>query len=111
MISYELNKNEVKIFCPNEKQETKISIEDFFGSLEKLKKINICENCVKDSIIETKIKKIYICNSCSNKKLCKKCFENHNLKHDINKIDKFDSTCQKHLSQYYGYCIDCKENI
>ena len=45
------------------------------------------------------------------KKLCKKCFENHNLKHDINKIDKFDSTCQKHLSQYYGYCIDCKENI
>ena len=111
MISYELNKNEVKIFCPNEKQETKISIEDFFGSLEKLKKINICENCVKDSIIETKIKKIYICNSCSNKKLCKKCFENHNLKHDINKIDKYDSTCQKHLSQYYGYCSDCKENI
>ena len=111
MISYDLNKNEVKIFCPNEKKETKISIEDFFGSLEKLKKINICENCVKDSNIETKIKKIYICNSCSNKKLCKKCFENHNLKHDINKIDKYDSTCQKHLSQYYGYCTDCKENI
>ena len=111
MISYDLNKNEVKIFCPNEKKETKISIEDFFGSLEKLKKINICENCVKDSNIETKIKKIYICNSCSNKKLCKKCFENHNLKHDINKIDKYDSTCQKHLSQYYGYCSDCKENI
>ena len=111
MISYDLNKNEVKIFCPNEKKETKISIEDFFGSLEKLKKINICENCVKDSNIETKIKKIYICNSCSNKKLCKKCFENHNLKHDINKIDKYDSTCLKHLSQYYGYCTDCKENI
>ena len=51
MISYDLNKNEVKIFCPNEKKETKISIEDFFGSLEKLKKINICENCVKDSNI------------------------------------------------------------
>ena len=111
MISYDLNKNEVKIFCPNEKKETKISIEDFFGSLENLKKINICENCVKDSNLETKIKKIYICNSCSNKKLCKKCFENHNLKHDINKIDKYDSTCQKHLSQYYGYCTDCKENI
>ena len=111
MISYDLNKNEVKIFCPNEKKETKISIEDFFGSLENLKKINICENCVKDSNLETKIKKIYICNSCSNKKLCKKCFENHNLKHDINKIDKYDSTCLKHLSQYYGYCTDCKENI
>ncbi len=41
MISYDLNKNEVKIFCPNEKKETKISIEDFFGSLEKLKKINM----------------------------------------------------------------------
>ena len=91
MISCNLNKNQIKIYCPKEKKETNVSIDIFFENIEKLKNFNLCENCRPESS-NINSKEIYICKNCSNKKLCKNCADNHNLKDEIIKIDKFDST-------------------
>jgi hypothetical protein len=82
----------------------------FFENIEKWKNFKLCEKCAPESS-NINSKEIYICKNCSNKKLCKNCADNHNFNDEVIKIDKFDSTCQIHLSQYFGYCDNCKENI
>ena len=46
MISCNLNKNQIKIYCPKEKKETNVSIDIFFENIEKLKNFKLCSRII-----------------------------------------------------------------
>ena len=69
-------------------------------------KCDLCEN-LKCEIIENKF---YICNTCKYK-LCPKCKDIHDEKHNIIDYEDNQFYCNIHYNKFKFYCEDCKKDL
>ena len=105
-MSLDLDKSEILLSCEKEGINKKISLKNFFDSMNKYKDFNCCQKCNEKNVSQ----KYYLCRTCSNKIICKKCYEKHNKDDNIETLNKIDSLCRKHFNQIESFCDICKEH-
>ena len=119
------------IICPQCKEISNISINDYRISLQECKNSHkikdilfnefeqtqfidqskiICDQCKKMKKSETFENTFYICYSCD-KFLCPLCKNFHNKEHNLIIYEQKDFTCYKHYESYISYCKKCKKDI
>ena len=106
LLSLDFNKNEIVINCSKEKKIKRISSKTFFENISKYNDFNCCQFCQE----KNKEQKYYYCKTCS-KIMCKNCFKKHEQDDDIEKLNKIDSTCRKHLNPIESFCKICNKNL
>ena len=121
----ESNKKEKNIMCPICKESCRIDIKDYkislfdcenkdhfknnifideFSETQKERKNELCHKCKKNKIS-------YKCINC-NLILCKKCVENHSIRHNTIEFEKehLNNSCPQHNKEYNFYCEECNNN-
>ena len=106
LLSLDFNKNEIIINCTKENKIKRISFKTFFDNINNYNDFNCCQLCQE----KNKDQKYYYCKTCS-KIMCKNCFKKHEQDDDIEKLNKIDSTCRKHLNPIESFCKICNKSL